>query len=134
MWLAAFSSISVSKKTVSSGPMRPPPSTSASSPRRVPPSSFAAAARSASAFSSASIFTARPPSNSTRMPSITDPYSSSGIVAVTWPSTRPGSGVVNVSSLGRFGKCSRPSTVVELGGVPQRRAEQPHGEVGPGAV
>ena len=68
MWLAAFSSISVSKKTVSSGPIRPPPSTSASSPRRVPPSSLAQAARSVSAFSSASILTARPPSNSTRMP------------------------------------------------------------------
>ena len=39
MWLAAFSSISVVQKTVSSGPMRPLPSTSASSPRREAPSS-----------------------------------------------------------------------------------------------
>ena len=34
MWLAAFSSSSVSKKTVSSAPMRPSPSTSATSPSR----------------------------------------------------------------------------------------------------
>ena len=39
----------------------------------VPPSSFAQAARSVSAFSSASIFTARPPSNSTRMPLMIEP-------------------------------------------------------------
>ena len=32
-----------------------------------------------------------------------EPYSSSGIVAETWPSTRSGSGVVNTSSVGRFG-------------------------------
>ena len=41
MWLAAFSSSSVSKNTVSSGPIRPSPSTSASSPSRVAPSSIA---------------------------------------------------------------------------------------------
>ena len=39
MWLAAFSSSSVSWKTVPSGPMRPSPSTSASSPSRPEPSS-----------------------------------------------------------------------------------------------
>ena len=71
----------------------------------------AATARSASAPSSASIFTARPPSNSTRMPEIIEPESSSGIVALTCPSTRSGSGVVNSSSVGRFGECRRPSTV-----------------------
>ncbi len=103
MWLAAFSSSSVSKNTVWSGPIRPAPSTSASSPSRDAPSSFVQAARSVSAFSSASILTTRPPSNSTRSPLMIEPYSSSGSVALTWPSTRAGSGVVNVSSLGMFG-------------------------------
>ncbi len=60
MWLAAFSSRSVSKKTVPSGPIRPSPSTSASSPSRDAPSSFAASARSASPPRSASMLHGAP--------------------------------------------------------------------------
>ena len=56
MWLAAFSSSRVSKKTVRAARSGRSPSTSASSPSREAPSSLATAARRVSAFSSASIF------------------------------------------------------------------------------
>lgn len=57
------------------------------------------------------------------------PGSASGLVALTTPSTRSGSGVANVSSVGRLGTCSIPSTVSkeaaihdELGSRPMRRS------------
>ena len=69
----------------------------------------------------------------------------SGFVAVTCPLVRSGSGVVKTSSVGRFGKCRRPSTVsksaahhvavgrsptVRLGSGPLEldRVEPPRGE------
>ena len=52
----------------------------------------------------------------------------SGLVAVTWPSVRSGSGVVNTSSVGRFGKWRKPSAVVKsaahhvcVGSIPTRQ-------------
>ena len=39
--------------------------------------------------------------------------STSGIEAVTCPSTRAGSGDVKTSSVGRFGMCSMPSAVLK---------------------
>ena len=59
-----------------------------------------------------------------------EPYSSSGRVALTCPSTRSGSGVVNVSSLGTFGKCAQVVDGRELGGVPDRRLEEADCQVG----
>ena len=40
--------------------------------------------------------------------------STSGIEAVTTPSVRSGSGVVNTSSVGRFGMCRSPAAVVKV--------------------
>ena len=71
--MAAFSSISVSKNTVSSGPILPSPSTRASSPSRLAPSSLAAADAESVGALSEWILTARPPANSTRMPETTVP-------------------------------------------------------------
>ena len=90
--------------------MRPSRSTSATSPRRDAPSSIAQRALSASALSP-SISTALPASKRTRRFSITVPETSRGLVAVTTPSTRSGSGVDAISSVGRFGACTTPSTV-----------------------
>ena len=63
----------------------------------------------AAPFSSASISTAWPPSKRTRRPRMIVPsLSTSGLVDVTWPSVRTGSGVVKTSSVGRFGKWRQP--------------------------
>ena len=54
----------------------------------------------------------RPPSKRTTRSRTTVPsMSTSGLVDVTIPAVRSGSGVVNTSSVGRFGMCSIPSTV-----------------------
>ena len=93
-WLAAFSSSNVVKNVRPSLPIRLSRSTSATSPSRDAPSSTAQRWRNASAFVSASISTARPPSKRMRRPVTSEPETSSGFVAVTTPSVRPGSGVV----------------------------------------
>ena len=54
----------------------------------------------------------RPPSKRTTRSRTTVPsISTSGLVDVTVPSVRSGSGVVKISSVGRLGMCSIPSTV-----------------------
>ena len=53
---------------------------------------------------------------------------------MTWPSTRSGSGVVNISSLGMFGKWREPVDRREVGRVPDRRREEADGQVGAGPV
>ena len=60
---------------------------------------------------SARTSTTRPSSKRSSPPSTTDPYQWRGAVSRTVPSVRPRSGVVNTSSVGRFGRCSMPSTV-----------------------
>jgi hypothetical protein len=92
----------VLKKTLPDSAMRPALSTSATSPSRAAPSSFDARPRRTSAPVSASISATRPPSKRTLKPSMTVPATSSGFVAVTIPSVRVGSGVLKISSLGRF--------------------------------
>ena len=70
--------------------------------------------RTTSAPCSASTWTARPPSNRTSSPVTVVPDVNSGLVEVTTPSTRSGSGVVNTSSVGMLGWCSIPSAVSNL--------------------
>ena len=55
--------------------------------------------------------TARPPRNSTSSPRMIDPPTTSGFVARTTPSTRAGSGELKISSDGRLGMWTMPSTV-----------------------
>ncbi len=59
------------------------------------------------------------------MPEITEPESSSGMVALTCPSTRSGSGVVNISSVGRFGRWRPRVDGLEVARRPVRRGKRP---------
>ena len=56
---------------------------------------------------------------------MTVPGSASGLVARTTPSTRSGSGVENVSSVGRFGTCSMPSTVWNEAAIQRDEGSRP---------
>ena len=90
--------------------MRPSRSTSAISPSRAAPSSRAQIVRIVSAAVSASICTARPPSKRTlQLAHDGAVRSTSGLVELTVPSTRAGSGEVKTSSVGMFGMCTSPS-------------------------
>ena len=51
-------------------------------------------------------------------------------VEVTWPSARSGSGVVNTSSVGRFGMCSMPSTVSKRAACQRDAGQQADRQVG----
>ncbi len=77
----------------------------------------------------------RPPSKRTTRSRTTVPSCrTSGLVEVTVPSVRAGSGVVNTSSVGRFGMCSIPSTVSKRAACQADEPQQPDRQVGAGAL
>ena len=112
--------------------MRPSPSTSATSPSRAAPSSRAMIVRIVSPRGARR--RARPRGRARSAPQVRGRRcrrrSTSGLVEVTWPSTRCGSGVVKTSSVGRFGMCSMPSTVSKRAAIQRAARQQADGEVG----
>ena len=59
------------------------------------------------------------------------PDTNSGLVEVTVPSTRSGSGVVKTSSVGMFGACTIPSTVGSRAHSQRLLGNTPDAQVGP---
>ena len=135
MWLAAFSSSSVSQKTVPSGPMRPlaVDERELAEPRRAV---VLGRERRAARRRRGRRRSARPGRLRTRRGSRRSSRRRprAGASRVTWPSTRVGSGVVNISSLGMFGKWRSPSTVAKSAACHADERKQADRQVGARAV